>query len=168
LKTRLAVSAKLVSLVTKKREPARLGDDQVKNIAMNHQIAAAVDALMDGVFHDLNAAEVRAVIAAQKFVVIAGYINDARTLARLAQYFLYDVIVGLRPVPGRAQRPAVDDIAHKENCFGFVMAEKIKQLIGLTAARTKMHIGDEQRAKPSRGVVRHSATISNVMIMRDM
>jgi hypothetical protein len=31
-----------------------------------------------------------------------------------------------------------------------------------------MHIGDEERAKPSRGVVRHDATISDAMIMRDI
>jgi hypothetical protein len=28
-----------------------------------------------------------------------------------------------------------------------------------------MHIGDEKRAKPSRGVVRHDTTISNAMVM---
>jgi hypothetical protein len=28
-----------------------------------------------------------------------------------------------------------------------------------------MHIGDEERTKPSRGVVRHGTTISNAMIM---
>jgi hypothetical protein len=45
------------------------------------------------------------------------------------------------------------------------MAEEVEKLVGLTAARTKMHIGDEERAKPSRGVVRHGTTISNAMIM---
>jgi hypothetical protein len=45
------------------------------------------------------------------------------------------------------------------------MAEEVEKLVGLTAARTKMHIGDEKRTKPPRGVVRHGATIPNAMIM---
>jgi hypothetical protein len=31
-----------------------------------------------------------------------------------------------------------------------------------------MHIRDEQRAKPSRGVIRHGKTISDAMIMADI
>jgi hypothetical protein len=31
-----------------------------------------------------------------------------------------------------------------------------------------MDVGDEQRAKPSRGVVRHDAAMSDAMIMGDM
>jgi hypothetical protein len=31
-----------------------------------------------------------------------------------------------------------------------------------------MYVGDEQRAKSSRGVVRHDSTMSDAMTMRDM
>ena len=98
---------------------------------------------MDGVLHHLDAAEMRAVIAAQEFVVIAGDVDDARALAGLPQQFLHDVVVRLRPIPGRAQRPAVDDVADEIDRFGFVTAEEVEQLVGLAAARSEMHVGDE-------------------------
>ncbi len=63
------------------------------------------------------------------------------------------------------KRPAVDDVADQIDRLGFVMAEEVEQLVGLAAARAEMHVGDEQRAKPSRGVVRHGTTISDAMIM---
>jgi hypothetical protein len=74
----------------------------------------------------------------------------------------------LRPVPRRAQGPAIDDIADQINRFGFVVTEEVEQLVGLTAAGSQMDVGDKQRAKPSRGVVRHGAAISDATIMRDM
>jgi hypothetical protein len=49
-----------------------------------------------------------------------------------------------------------------------MMAEKVEQSVGLTAARSQVDVGDEQRAKPSRGVVRHDTTLSDGMVMRDM
>ena len=50
-------------------------------------------------FAHLDAAEMGAVIVAQEFVVIAGDVDDARALARLAQKLLRHVVVRLRPVP---------------------------------------------------------------------
>jgi hypothetical protein len=49
-----------------------------------------------------------------------------------------------------------------------VMTQKVQKLVSLTAARPQVHVGDEKRAKPSRGVVRHDPTILSAMIMRDM
>jgi hypothetical protein len=123
---------------------------------------------VNGILDDFDAAEVRPVVAPQKLVVIAGYVDDACAFACLAQNFLHDVIVGLRPIPGRTQCPAVDDIADQIKGVGFVMAEKVEQLFRLAAARSQMYVGNEQRAKSSRGVVRHGATISDPMIMRDI
>jgi hypothetical protein len=48
------------------------------------------------------------------------------------------------------------------------MPKKIEQPVGLAAARSQVDVGDEQRAKPSRGVVRHDTTLSGAMIMRGM
>ena len=82
-----------------------------------------------------------------------------------AEEFLHDVVVRLRPIPRGAQRPTVDNVADEIDRLGFVTAEEVEKLVGLTAACTQMHVGDKQRAKPSRGVVRHDTTISNAMIM---
>ncbi len=165
---RLAVSAKFVGLVTQQREPARLRHHEIEDVTVNDQIAAAIETFVDRVFHDLDAAEVRAVVAAQKFIVIAGNVDQPRTLARLPQQFLHDVVVRLRPIPGRTKRPAVDNIADEIDCFCVVMAEEVEQPVGLAAARSQVDVGDEQRAKPSRGVVRHDTTLSDAMIMRGM
>ncbi len=76
--------------------------------------------------------------------MIARQVDDARALARLAQQLLHDVVVVLRPVPARAQLPAVDDIADQIDRVGVVIAQEIEKLLGLAAARAEMHIGNKQ------------------------
>ena len=88
-----------------------------------------------------------AVIVAQEFVVVAGHVDDAHALARLPQQLLHDVVVGLRPEPARAERPAVDDVADEVDGVGFVPAQEIEELLGLAAAGAKMHVGDKERAE---------------------
>ena len=165
MKNPIGSERKFVSLVAEQREPARLSHHKVEYVAVDDQIAAAIDTCVDGVFQDLNAAEMRAVVPAQEFVVVAGNVDDPSPLACLPKNLLHDVVVRLRPIPRGAQCPTVDNVADEIDRLGFVTAEKVEKLVGLTAARTKMHIGDEKRAKPSRGVVRHDTTISNAMIM---
>ena len=57
--------------------------DQIENVAVNDQITTAIDACVNGIFYDFNAAEMRAVITSQKFVMVAGDIDDTGTLAGL-------------------------------------------------------------------------------------
>jgi len=102
---------------------------------------------VDGVLDDLDAAEMYAVIVAQKLVVIAGNVDDAHALARLAQELLHHVVVRLRPIPARAQLPPVDDVADEVDRIGVVVAQEVEQPIGLAAFGSEMHVGDEQRAK---------------------
>src|SRR5262245_46090406 len=123
---------------------------------------------MNYVLENFDASEMRAVIAAQEFIVVAWDVNYTRAFARLSQQLLHDVVVRLRPVPGRLQRPAVDNIANQIDRFGFVIAEEVKKLVGLAAACSEVNVGDEQRAKSSRGVLRHDTTISDALIIRDM
>src|SRR6202521_2014474 len=114
---------------------------------------------MDSVFHDVDAAEMRAVIIPQKFVVIAGDVDDLGTLARLAQHLLYEIIVRLRPVPVGSQRPAVDDIADEIDGIGVVAAKKVEQSVGLRTAGSEMYIGDKQSAAaPFRQLFTHRVT----------
>ena len=88
----------------------------------------------------------------QELVVIAGDIDDARALAGLAQQLLDDVVVRLRPVPGTAQPPAVDDIADEIDRLGLVMAQEIDQELRLGRLRAEMDVGNEERPE-LRGVV---------------
>ena len=124
-------------------EPARVLHHEIEDVAVNDEIAFSVDAFMDDVFHHVDATEMRAVIVAQELVVIARHVNDLGALARLAQHLLHEVVVRLRPVPAGLQRPAVNDIANQIDGVGVVAPEEVQQLLGLRAAGSKMHVGDE-------------------------
>ena len=114
---------------------------------------------MDGVFHDVDAAEMGAVIVPQELVVIAGHVDDLGALARLAQHLLHEVVVRLRPVPAGFQRPAVDDIADEIDGVGIMAAEEVQQSVGLRAAGSEVDVGDKQSAKaPFGALFTHSVT----------
>ncbi len=77
--------------------------------------------------------------------MIAGHIDDARALARLAQQLLHDVIVRLRPIPAALQPPAVDDVADEIKGVGVMMLQKVEQQLGLKPSGAEMEIRQEQR-----------------------
>src|SRR5271169_1275005 len=89
---------------------------------------------------------------AHRFVVIAGDIDDLGALARLAQYFLHDVVMRLVPIPAPLELPAVDDVAHQVEVVGLGAAEEIEQPLRLAAGGAKMGIGDPDGAKTQRRV----------------
>src|SRR5205814_10424683 len=68
-------------------------------------------------------------------------------LARLAQQLLDDVVVALRPVPGLAQPPAVDNVADQIEVFGVGELEEVEQRVGAAAAGAEMDVGDPDRAE---------------------
>src|SRR5258707_4343653 len=140
-------------------EPTRVLHHEVENVAVNHQIAPSIDTDMDGIYHHIDAAKMRAVIIPQDLVVIAGDVNDLGALARLAQHFLHEVVVRLRPVPVGLQRPAIDDIADEIDGIGIMAAEEVQQSVGLRAAGAEVDVGDKQSAKASFGTLfTHSVT----------
>jgi len=132
---------------------------------VHDEIAPAVGGHVHRAFDDLDAAEMRAVIAAQEFVVVAGDIDEPRALAALAQELLHHVVVRLRPVPRRAQRPAVDDVADEVDGVGVVPAQEIEELVGLAAAGAEMNVRDEERAILLRGEVRHELALLRMLII---
>ena len=135
-------------------EPAGVAHHNVELVAMHDQKSPAVGGLVDDMVDHFDAAELHAEKFAGEFVVIAGNEHHARALAHLAQQFLHDVVMGLRPIPARFEPPAVDDVADEEEFVGFVVLEKIQQQFGLAAARAEMNIGKEQRAVAGSVVLR--------------
>ena len=151
----------VVGLVTGEREPARVLHHEIELVAMGDEVAAPVGSLVDSVLHHLDAAEMRAVEAAQHLVVIARHVDDTRALARLAQELLHHVVVLLRPVPAGFERPAVDDVTDQVDRLGVILAQEVEQRPGLAPSGAEMHIGDEQCAKFPRTVaVRHDCALS--------
>ena len=133
-------------------------------VAMHDQITLRPSALVwMALLGDLDAAEMRAVIAAQEFVVIAGHVDDARSLAALAQELLHHVVMGLRPVPAGFQRPAIDDIADQVDRVGVVMAEEVDELVGLASARAEMHVRHEQGAIMAHRRIGHQQAVHSAI-----
>src|SRR5690606_42074177 len=104
-----------------------MADHDVKNVAVDDQIFLAVRRFVNCRLTDLDAAEMGAIEVAQEFVVVPGNIDYSRALAPLAQQFLDDVIVALRPVPALSQTPAVNDVTNKIDDLGIVKAQKLYQ-----------------------------------------
>src|SRR5437879_4047781 len=123
-------------------------------IAVNDEVAHAVARLMDRAVDHLDAAEMRAEIVAQELVVVAGHVDDARAFARLAQELLHHVVMSLRPVPSRAQLPAVDDVADEIDGVRVVAAQEVEQPLGLAAAGAEMDIREEERTKSTDAALR--------------
>ena len=118
----------------------------IEQVAVDHQQAAAVGHGVDHLVGHLDAAEIQIEVVAQRLVMIARYIHHLRTLARLAQQLLHHIVMRLRPVPAFLQAPGVDDVAHQIEGFGFVLAQKIQQVLRLAAGGAKMKIGDPDAA----------------------
>src|SRR5262245_28903650 len=143
----------VIGLITKQRQPARMANHHVEQIAVNDEIALAVGRDMDGALQHLNATEMGAVIVAQELVVIARDIDDAHALACLTQQLLHDVVMSLRPVPARPQFPAVHDVADQIDRFGLMIAQEVDQFLRLATAPSEMDVGQEHGSKLSRAVV---------------
>src|SRR5271166_2054114 len=102
---------KIIGFVAQQREPAGVTDDDIEKVAVNHKVMLAVGRNMDGILNHFDATQMRAVIIPQEFVMISWNVDKTCAFARLAQKFLHDVVVSLRPEPARFQLPSIDDVA---------------------------------------------------------
>ena len=98
----------------------------VEFVAVHDEIALAVGRDVHRVAHDLDAAERQPDELARELVVIARHEDHARAVPDLAQQLLDDVVVLLRPVPARAQAPAVDDVADEKDRVGVVVTQEVE------------------------------------------
>src|ERR1700720_4412200 len=101
---------KLIADVTHECEPLCVLHYRVQLVAMNDEQAAPICRLMNRVLLDRNVA-VRAAEGADEFVVVAGYVDNGDALACLAQNFLNDVFLLLRPENSAPQLPNVNQVA---------------------------------------------------------
>src|SRR5262249_24913606 len=118
----------LRAAVTQNGEPTRSADHDIEFVAVQYAIAPAFGAGVHGVAADFDAAEAQANVVAQTLVVIARNQHQANALAHLAQEFLHDVVVSLRPVRPAPHFPEIDDIADEINDLRLVVLEKFEQI----------------------------------------
>jgi hypothetical protein len=72
----------------------------------------------------------------------------------------------LRPKPARFQLPAVDDVADQINRVGIVIAQEVKETIGLAAARAEVNVGNEESTEPNCTVLRRHELRSRACSIR--
>lgn len=78
--------------------------------------------------------------------MIAVEIRDASGLAIAAEEFLDEHIAVIRPEPGVAQLPAIDDIPDEVEMIAFVLAKKIQDRVDLGMAAAEMNVRNPDRA----------------------
>ena len=90
---------------------------------------------MDGVFFDVDVS-INTKKARHQLVMVTGDINYASSFPGLAQDFLDDVVVLLRPINSTAQRPDIDQIADDVERVEVIFAKEIEQRCSIAAARS--------------------------------
>lgn len=131
---------RLIGAIAGEGQPAGVADHAVELVAVQDQQAAAVGGDVDGLVLDDDAPEAAEGEVAENLVVIAGDVDDAGPLAGLAQQFLDDVVVGLVPVPGALEAPAVEDVADQVEEVGIGLLQEIEKKLGIAAAGTQVDI----------------------------
>jgi hypothetical protein len=109
---------------------------------MGHQETAASGCFVNCMICNFNAREFQAFILTSGFIVIAGYIQNANTLASHLDETLDHLAVLGRPIPSRFQAPQIDDIADQIEGLTFDAIEESNQVAGLTAAAAKVDVAD--------------------------
>lgn len=121
----IAPQREFVGTVTKESEPSGIADDHIKLIAMHDEKTPAIGRFMDCIAMDFDAAKIHAAIIAQRFIVIAGDENDARSLAHFPEEFLQNIIMRLRPDRAAFHTPEIDNVADKINGLCVVYFQKV-------------------------------------------
>ncbi len=147
-----------VGPVSEEGDPARVTDDDVELVAVDHQKPAPVRRAVDDPVHDFDSAEIVIQIFACELVVVAGNVDDACALARLAQELLDDIVMRLWPEPAALETPAVDDVSDQIDRLGLRVSEEIEQHFRLRRLRSQMNVGNEKTTVSVGAVFGHRFT----------
>ncbi len=131
---------RLVGPVADEGQPTGVAHHAVELVAVQDQQAASIGGDMDGLVLDDDAPEAAEGEVAEILVVVAGDVDDTGPLAGLTQQFLDDVVVGLVPIPGAPEAPAVEDVADQIEEVGVRYLEEIEKQLGIAATGTQMDI----------------------------
>ena len=136
--------AELVGVITQKRQPAVAAGNHIKLIAVNDQQSTSILTLMHRLIDQLDIAQQQGRVAAQKLVVVTGYVHHPGATLAHGQHAAQHVGMGLRPVDALAQAPAVDDVTNQVKLVTVVGFEEGCQLVGLAATGAEVQVRDPQ------------------------
>jgi hypothetical protein len=131
----------VVCTVAGKRQPLGVFDNSVELIAVQHEKPPPVCRYMRGMGQDRDATEPVSGEISKTLIMVAGDVDDARPLARLAQELLDDIVVLLAPVPGAPHAPDIDDVADEIQIVRLGRAEKVQQKLRIASSRAEVHVG---------------------------
>ena len=89
------------------RQPFVITHDPVEFITVEDQEPFAICSYMDKVLINLDTVKIETDIVAQEFIMIARNENHVGAFTNLAQDFLHNIVVSLRPVPASLQAPTI-------------------------------------------------------------
>ena len=130
-------------MIPQEGEPLRIANDHIEFVAVQNMQAFAIRCLVNGIVHDLDAAEIGAAVLSQRLVVIAGNEDDPGTLAHLTQQFLQDIVVRLQPDRPTPDPPEVYDVADQVNGVRVMLTQKVQKHVGLAGPSSEMHVRDK-------------------------
>src|SRR5450432_1207478 len=112
-------------------EPARIGDDAVEMVAVNHPERAAIGGFVNGFPPQFHAGKAHAAIIPEELVVIAWHIDDTRPFLNLLENKVEHRAVCRAPVPVLLEPPAIDDVADEIERLAIIVDKKIGQEFSL-------------------------------------
>jgi hypothetical protein len=101
---------------------------------------------VDSFAGDTDVSEDRAAVIPKKLVMIAGHVNHLRAAPGFSQNRAEDIIVRLRPEQPPFHLQDINDVADEIEEVAFKGVQKVEQAIGAAAPKSKMDIGNPDRA----------------------
>jgi len=101
---------------------------------------------MDRLFQDMDIPKRHVVKIPQQFVVIPWEVDDFGAVFGFAQNRSHYVVVRLWPEEALFHLPNVDDVPDEVEKFAVDRVKKVEKVIGATATKAQMDIGNPNRA----------------------
>ena len=113
---------------------------------MCDQQSSAVGVRVDRLFHNMDIPKRHVVKIPQQFVVIPWDVDDFGAVFGFAQNRSHYVVVRLWPEEALFHLPNVDDVTNEVEKFTVDRVKKVKEVIGATATKAQMDVGNPNRA----------------------
>jgi gamma-glutamyl:cysteine ligase YbdK (ATP-grasp superfamily) len=119
---------KIIGSVAQETQPRSQSGYTIKQVAMNHEIVAAVGTYVFYLIVDFYQSKTEPIRyhGSQKFIVVAGYVDHASATFGMTQHTTNHIGMTLFPTPPVAlYLPSINDVAHKIQCIAGVVLEKV-------------------------------------------
>ena len=113
---------------------------------MNDKEALAVGLGVASFASDTEVSEDRSAVIPKKLVMIAGYVNHLGAAPGFSEDCAKDIIVRMGPEQPPFHLQDINDVAHQIQKVAFKGVQKVEQAIGAAAPKSKVDVGNPDRA----------------------